>query len=156
MAEGKSGSTFIGVGAFLIFLGALFFLLVYLNFLANEIWLISWITTNRVSLGGIAIGVILLIFGLHKRSAFKKSEKKIAELENEKKVYQEKLMVKSMELGRAKAKAERKEFALKLTRGQLKKAKQRAKKKEKAMLRVMGKLGERSKRLKRIRKLSDV
>ena len=156
MAEGRSGSALIGVGAFLIFLGALFFLLVYLNFLTNETWLFPWITTNRASLGSIAIGAILLIFGLHTRSALKKSEKKIAELEDEKKAYQEKLMVKSMELGRAKAKAERKEFSLKLTRGKLKKATQKAEKKEKAMLRVRGKLGERSKRLKKIRKLSEI
>ena len=157
MAEREQvGNSLVGVGAFLIFLGALFFLLVYFGMLPNQSWIFAWITTYRASFGGVIIGVILLGFGMYVRSTLEKYTRKVAELEEAKKAQEVKLKTGAMELGRVRAEAERKEFSLKLTRGKLKKAKLKAEKKEATMLRVRGKLGDRSKRLKRIRKLAEV
>ena len=156
--DGKErvGTTLIGVGAFLVFLGALFFSLVYFDKLPNQSWVFPWITTYRAALGAGLVGVILLLAGLWARSAFEKYTQKVSELEEARKVQDEKLTAKSIALGKARAEAERKKFALKLTGGKLKKARMRAEKEEAAKLRARGKLGDRSKRLKRIRKLTKV
>lgn len=66
------------------------------------------------------------------------------------------IRAKAIELGKARAEAERKEIALKLTHGKLKKARLKAERRERALLRVRGKLGERSRRLKKIHKLAKV
>ncbi|MGC8817301.1 MAG: hypothetical protein ACP5PX_05825 [Candidatus Hadarchaeum sp.] len=154
--RGQYGTTLIGLGAFLIFLGALFLLLVLLGYLQNQTWIFSWITTNRAALGSIILGAILLGAGIHTRAAVKRYERKLEELEQAKRQQEAVLRARAIELGKARAKARKKEIALKLTHAKLKKARLKAEKKEQALLRVRGKLGERSKRLKRIRKLAEV
>ncbi|KUO42484.1 MAG: hypothetical protein APZ16_04110 [Candidatus Hadarchaeum yellowstonense] len=157
MAEGgRSGSTLIGLGAFLIFLGTLFFLAVYLGYLQNQTWIFPWITTYRVALGGLILGLILLAAGLYTRSAVKRYERRLEELEQARRQQEALLRAKAIELGKARAEAERKAIALKLTHARLKKARLKAEKRKQSLLRVRGKLGERSKRLKRIRKLAEV
>ena len=152
----QAGATLIGVGGFLVFLGALFFLLVWFGMLPNESWMFPWITTLRAAVGGAVVGITLLGAGLYTRSTLAKYTQKVSELEEIKEAQEDKLKAKSISLGKARAKVERKEIALKLTRGKLKKARVKAEKKEETMLRVRGKLGDRSRRLKRIRKLTKV
>ncbi|MEM3420941.1 MAG: hypothetical protein QW835_03425 [Candidatus Hadarchaeum sp.] len=157
MAErGQVGSTLIGLGAFLIFLGVLFLLLVFLGHLPNQTWIFPWITTNRAAVVGVILGVILLGAGLHTRAAVKRYERKLEELEQARKQQEAIIRAKAIKLGKARAKAKRKEIALKLAHAKLKKARLKAEKRKQALLRVRGKLGERSKRLKRIRKLAEV
>lgn len=157
MAErSQAGSALIGLGAFLIFLGALFLLLVFLGYLPNQTWLFSWATTNRAAVVGVILGIILLGAGLHTRAAVKSYERKLEELELARRQQEAIIRAKAIELGKARAKAKRKEIALKLTQAKLKKAKLKAEKRKQALLRVRGKLGERSKRLKRIKKLAEV
>jgi len=124
----KIGQTLIGVGGFLIFLGAVFFLSVYFGMLPNVTWVFSWVTTNRAALGGAIIGAILLGAGLYTRSALKKSTQKVSELEKDKKAQKEKLSAKSIALGNARADAGRKEVVLKRTRGKLRRARKKLKK----------------------------
>jgi len=82
MAErGQLGNTLIGVGAFLIFLGVLFFLLVYFSVLPNQTWIFAWVTTYRAAAGGVFLGIILLGAGLYTRSALKRYTQKVEELE---------------------------------------------------------------------------
>ncbi|MGQ9787856.1 MAG: hypothetical protein ACUVQM_00865, partial [Candidatus Hadarchaeaceae archaeon] len=154
--RGQVGSTLIGFGAFLIFLGILFLLLVLLGYLPNQTWIFSWITTNRAASVCTLLGIILLGAGLHTRAAVKRYERKLEELEQSKKQQEALIRAKAIKLGKARAKAKRKEIALKLTHAKLKKAKLKAEKRKQALLRVRGKLGERSKRLKKIRKLAEV
>lgn len=157
MAErGQVGSTLIGLGIFLIFLGVLFLLLVFLGYLPNQTWIFSWATTNRAAVVGVILGVIFLGAGLHTRAAVKRYERKLEELEQAKRQHEAIIRAKAIKLGMAKAKAKRKEIALKLTHAKLKKARLKAERRKKALLRVRGKLGERSKRLKKIRKLAEV
>ena len=124
----KIGQTLIGVGGFLIFLGAVFFFSVYFGVLPNVTWVLSWVTTNRAALGGAIIGVILLGAGLYTRSALKKSTQKVSKLEKDKEVQKEKLSAKSIALGNARADAGRKEVVLKRTRGKLRRARRKLKK----------------------------
>jgi len=146
----------IGVGTFLIFLGALFFLLVFFGVLPNQSWVFSWITTLRAAIGGALIGVVLLGTGIYTRSALEKYTQKVSELEADKQAQEQKLAAKSIELGKTRAEVGRKKLALRLTKGKLKKARTKAERKEKTMLRVRGKLGDRSRRLKRIQELAKV
>jgi hypothetical protein len=124
----KIGQTLIGVGGFLIFLGAVFSLAVYFGSLPNQSWVLSWITTYRVSLGGAIIGAILLGAGLYTRSSLEKSTQKISELEKTKKAQKEKLSAKSIALSNARVDAGRKEVVLKRTRGKLRRARRKLKK----------------------------
>jgi hypothetical protein len=109
-----------------------------------------------VALGGLILGLILLAAGLYTRSAVKRYERRLEELEQARRQQEALLRAKAIELGKARAEAERKAIALKLTHARLKKARLKAEKRKQSLLRVRGKLGERSKRLKRIRKLAEV
>ncbi len=128
MDKDKIGQTLIGVGGFLLFLGALFLLLVYFGVLPNVTWILSGVTTNSASTVGVIIGVIMLGAGLYTRSALKKSTQKVSELEKDKEVQKEKLSAKSIALGNARVDAGRKEVVLKRTRGKLRRARRKLKK----------------------------
>jgi len=172
MTKNRHGGAFVGVGAFLIALCVLLFLLVYFGILTNTTWWFSWITTYGVSACGVVLGIVLLACGAYIGSTLAKFEQRIAELEEaktseeknhmtkvaalegKKRLEMRKRQAKEMELDRIKADAEIKEISLRLSRSQLKKARLKAKKKERAMRKLGGKLEERSKQLKRIREIA--
>lgn len=150
------GSASIGVGAFLLALGILFFITTALDITKDQIWIVSWIT-NYVACGvGIIVGLILIGSGVYMRGALARYARKVERLSEAKVVQSQKLRQKSIALRETKTELGRKKTTLRRTKGKLKATEKLAEQKTEQMYSVRGKLGDRSKRLKQIEKLSKV
>lgn len=150
------GTASIGVGAFLFALGIVCIALTYLNYTPNRSWIISWITNYVIGSIGIVIGLLLLGYGIYTRRVLGVYAKKVERLEAVKVEQAQRLRRKTIALGKKEAEVERKETALRLTKGKLRATQAQAARKTRAMYRVSGKLGDRTKRLKRIEEIAKV
>ena len=156
MKKQSIGTASIGVGAFIFALGIVCIALTYLNYTPNQSWIISWITNYVVGSIGIVIGLLLLGYGVYTRRVLGVYARKVERLEQVKVEQAQRLRQKTIALGKKEAEVERKETALRLTKGKLKVTRQQAARKTRAMYRVSGKLGDRTKRLKRIEEIAKV
>jgi len=150
------GTASIGVGAFLFALGIVCIVLTYLNYTPNQSWIISWITNYVIGSVGIVIGLLLLGYGIYTRRVLGVYVKKVERLEEVKVEQAQKLRRKTIALKKKEAEVERKETALRHTRGRLRESRETAARRTEQMYRVRGKLGDRSKRLKRIEEIAKV
>ena len=156
MKKQSIGTASIGVGAFIFALGIVCIALTYLKYTPDQSWIISWITNYVIGSVGILIGVLLLGYGVYTRRVLGVYAKKVERLEEVKVEQAQKLRRKTIALKEKEAEVERKETALRLTKGKLRATRVQAARKTRAMYRVSGKLGDRTKRLKRIEEIAKV
>ncbi len=150
------GSASIGVGAFLVALGAIFIVLTYFDITPNRQWIFSWATNYIVSGVGVFIGLLLVGYGVHTRRLLRGYVRKVETLTEEKAEQAARLRQKEMALRRTEEEKERKEVELRLTRGKLKATRKKAERRTEQLYKVRGKLGDRSKRLKEIERIAKV
>jgi len=148
------GTASIGVGAFLFALGVVCIVLTFLNITPNQSWIISWLNNYVVGSVGIVVGLLLLGYGIYTRKLLGAYAEKVERLEQVKAEQAQRLRQKTIALRKKEAEVERKEAALRLTKGRLRISRKEAERKTAQMYRVRGKLGDRSKRLKRIEKIA--
>lgn len=150
------GSASIGVGAFILALAVLFLVLTLLKITPNQSWVISWINNYVIGSIGVVVGLLLLGYGIYTRKVLGAYVDKVERLEQVKAEQAQRLRQKTIALKEKEVEVERKEAALRLTKGQLRISRKEAERKTAQMYRVRGKLGDRSKRLKRIEKIAKV
>jgi hypothetical protein len=150
------GSASIGVGAFIFALGVVFLVLTFLKITPNQFWIISWINNYVIGSIGVVVGMLLLGYGIYTRKLLGAYAEKVERLEQVKAEQAQRLRQKTIALKKKEVEVERKEAALRLTKGQLRISRKEAERKTAQMYRVRGKLGDRSKRLKRIEKIAKV
>lgn len=150
------GFASIGVGAFIFALGVACLVLTFLNITPNQSWIISWITNYVIGSVGVIVGLLLLGYGIYTRMVLGVYARKVERLEQVKVEQAQRLRQKTIALKEKEAEVERKETALRLTKGKLRAIRVQAARKTRAMYRVSGKLGDRTKRLKRIEKIAKV
>ena len=148
------GSASIGVGALILALGVLFLVLTLLKITPNQSWVISWINNYVIGSIGVVVGLLLLGYGIYTRKVLGAYVEKVERLEQVKAEQAQRLRQKTIALKEKEVEVERKEAALRLTKGQLRISRKEAERKTAQMYRVRGKLGDRSKRLKRIEKIA--
>jgi len=150
------GTASIGVGAFLFALGVVCIVLTFLNITPNQFWIISWLNNYVVGSVGIVIGLLLLGYGIYTRRVLGVYAQKIDRLTEARAEQAQKLRQKTIALKRSSAELERRETALRLTRGKLRASRMEAERKARTVYRMSGKLGDRTKRLKRIGEIAKV
>jgi hypothetical protein len=150
------GSASIGVGAFIFALGVVFLVLTLLKITPNQSWVISWINNYVIGSIGVVVGLLLLGYGIYTRKVLGVYAEKVERLERVKAEQAQGLRQKTIALRKKEAEVERKEVALRLTKGQLRTSKELAERRAEQIYRVRGKLGDRSKRLKRIEEIAKV
>ena len=143
-----------GVGAFILALGVVFLVLTFLKITPNQSWIISWINNYVIGSIGVVVGMLLLGYGIYTRKVLGAYVEKVERLEQVKAEQAQRLRQKTIALKKKEVEVERKEAALRLTKGQLRISRKEAERKTAQMYRVRGKLGDRSKRLKRIEKIA--
>jgi multidrug efflux pump subunit AcrA (membrane-fusion protein) len=104
----------------------------------------------------VVVGLLLLGYGIYTRKVLGAYVDKVERLEQVKAEQAQRLRQKTIALKEKEVEVERKEAALRLTKGQLRISRKEAERKTAQMYRVRGKLGDRSKRLKRIEKIAKV
>lgn len=150
------GSASIGVGAFLVALGAIFVVLTYFDITPNREWIFSWATNYTVSGFGVVLGLILVGYGVHTRRLLRGYVRRVETLSEEKAEQADRLREKAAKLRESEEERERKEVELQLTRGQLRATHKKVERRTKQLHRVSGKLGDRSRRLKEIERIARV
>lgn len=152
----RIGSASIGVGAFILGLGIIFIVLTVLDITPNQSWMISGLTNYILCGVGVVIGALLLGYGAYMRGALSRYARRVETLSEARAEQSQKLRQKTISLKETEAELERKETALRLTKGKLRTSRGLAERRTEQMYRTRGKLGDRSKRLKRIEKLAKV